>query len=267
MIDQKISAIVVAKNEENMIADCLDSLSFCDEVIVIDNGSEDRTEDIAKRMGAKVFVLETDDFSKLRNFGLKKSKGDWVLYVDADERISDELKKSIKHLIANSDRVQQLNGYFLKRKNFYLGPSKKNEWPYIEKTQRLFRRSSLKEWEGKLHESPIVIGEIGEIGEGFLLHYTHRDLASMLAKTIEWSKIEAELRFAASHPKVTWWRLFRVMLTVFLDYYIKQGGWKVGTVGIIESVYQAFSMFITYARLWEMQNKLKIQNAKVKTAD
>jgi len=148
----------------------------------------------------------------------------------------------------------------LKRKNFYLGSSAKNEWPYIEKTERLFKRSSLKGWKGKLHESPIVIGEIGEIGEGFLLHYTHRDLASMLAKTIEWSKIEAELRFTANHPKVTWWRLFRVMLTAFLDYYLKQRGWKVGTVGVIESVYQVFSVFITYARLWEMQREIKNQS-------
>ncbi len=263
MIDQKISAIVAAKNEENMIADCLDSLSFCDEVIVIDNGSEDRTVDIAKRVGAKAYTLKTDDFSELRNYGLAKPKGEWVLYVDADERVSEDLKQNIKDLTNIRDRVKQLNGYFLKRKNFYFG---NYEWPYIERLERLFRRDKLKGWKGRLHESPVVIGEIGEIGEGFLLHYTHRDLASMLAKTIEWSKIEAELRFAASHPKVTWWRLFRVMLTAFLDYYIKQGGWKVGTVGIIESVYQAFSIFVTYARLWEMQQEnLKTQISNVKS--
>ena len=246
-----ISAIVIAKNEENRLADCLDSLSFCDEVIVVDNGSEDRTQDIAKRMGAKVFNLKSDDFSELRNYGLRKAKGDWLLYIDADERISERLKKEIDHLTRHSDRRKQLNGYFLKRKNFYFG---NYEWPYIEKIERLFRKDALKGWKGKLHESPVVVGEIGEIG-GYLLHYSHRDLSSMLVKTIEWSKIEAELRFKSDHPRVTWWRFFRVMLTAFLDSYIKQGGWKVGTVGLIESIYQAFSMFITYARLWEMQNK------------
>ena len=70
----KISAVVIAKNEENMIADCLDSLSFCDETVVVDNGSDDRTVEIAKKMGAKAFTLETSDFSKLRSFGWKKQK-------------------------------------------------------------------------------------------------------------------------------------------------------------------------------------------------
>ena len=77
-----ISAIVIAKNEENRIADCLDSLSFCDEIVVIDNGSEDRTVEIAERMRAKVFRFATNDFSELRNFGLQKAKGEWILYID-----------------------------------------------------------------------------------------------------------------------------------------------------------------------------------------
>ena len=79
----------------------------------------------------------------------------------------------------------------------------------------------------------------------------------MISKTIEWSQIEAELRFNANHPKITWWRFPRVMLSAFFDSYIKQGGWRVGTAGIIESIYQAFSIFITYAKLWEKQLKMK----------
>ena len=252
----KISVIVIAKNEEDMIADCLDSLSFCDEIVLVDNGSEDRTCDIAKRMGAKIVSLKTDDFSKLRNFGLEKSRNDWVLYLDADERISNLLKDEIIHLTIDSGRVQQLNAYSLKRKNFYFSSSKKNEWPHIEKIERLFKRGSLKGWKGKLHESPIIEGAIGTL-DGFLLHYSHRDLSLMLAKTIEWSKIEAELRFSAKHPRMTWWRFPRVMFTAFIDFYIRQGGWKMGTIGIIESIYQSFSVFVTYARLWEMQLKNK----------
>lgn len=254
MTEEKISAIIIAKNEENMIADCLDSVSFCDEIIVVDNGSEDRTLEIAKRMGAKVFELGTDDFSELRNFGLEKAKGEWILYVDADERVSKELEEEITHLTTIHDRGQQLNAYFLRRKNFYLGSSKKNEWPYIEKLERLFRREAFKGWRGRLHESPIFEGEVEEL-DGFLLHYTHRNLSEMLAKTIEWSKVEAQLKFGAGHPKVTWWRLFRVITTAFLDSYVRQKGWKAGTVGLIESIYQAFSAFITYGRLWEMQQK------------
>lgn len=247
----KISGIVIAKNEEAMIADCLDSISFCDEVIVVDGGSEDRTSEIAKRMKAKVFAHKSDDFSDMRNFGLAKAKGEWILYIDADERISKDLQEAITYLITASDCRKQLNAYFLKRKNFYLG---NHEWPYIEKIERLFRKSHLRGWKGELHESPIIDGKIGEL-DGYLLHYTHRDLKSMLEKTIEWSKTEAQLRFESKHPKMTWWRFPKVMIYAFLESYIRQGGWKVGTVGLVESVYQSFSMFITYAKLWEMQNE------------
>lgn len=250
----KISAIIITKNEEDRIADCMDSVSFCDEIIIVDGGSEDRTVEIAKRMGAKVFIFKTEDFSKLRNYGRDMAKGEWVLYIDADERITEGLKNEIIHLTKYSDRVKKLNGYILKRKNFYFGSSKKNEWPYIEELERLFKKESLKGWKGQLHESPIIEASIGKL-DGFLLHYTHRDLSSMLAKTIEWSKIEAELRFKAGHPQMVWWRFLRVMTTAFFDWYIRQKGFKAGTVGLIESLYQAFSMFITYARLWETQQK------------
>lgn len=254
----KISAIVITKNAENLIADCLDSLSFADEIVVVDNKSEDRTREICEKMGAKVFEHESQDFSQARNFGLKKALGEWILYVDADERVDKNLKNAITHLTKDSGSVQQFNAYFLKRKNFYFG---NHEWPYIEHLERIFRRDKLEGWQGKLHESPKIKGEIGELG-GYLLHYTHRDLYSMVKKTMEWSKIEAELRFRSGHPKMSWWRFPRVMLIAFFDSYVKQGGWKAGTIGLIESMYQSFSIFVTYARLWEMQNKLKVKNEK-----
>lgn len=253
-----ISGIVIAKNEENMIADCLDSVSFCDEIIVIDGGSEDRTVELAKRMGAKVFTYSSDDFSELRNFGLEKAREEWILYVDADERATTSLRDNIKYQISSIRQAQDRNikysAYRIQRKNFYLG---NHEWPYIERLERLFKKENLKGWKGELHESPIMHGKIGEL-DGYLLHYTHRDLTLMLNKTIEWSKIEAQLRFKAGHPQMVWWRFLRVMLTAFFDWYIRQKGYKLGTVGLIDSIYQMFSMFITYARLWEMQQKLKM---------
>jgi glycosyltransferase involved in cell wall biosynthesis len=247
----KLSAIILAKNAETMIADCLDSVSFCDEIIVIDDGSSDRTAEIAKRMDAKVFPLVERNFAERRNYGLRKAKGKWVLYIDTDERISPELRDEIQ--IAVSQDHSMFDAYRFPRKNFYLG---NNEWPYIEKLERLFKRASLETWQGTLHETARVAGEIGDL-DGYLLHYTHQDLTSMVAKTIQWSEMEAELRFNANHPKMTWWRFFRVMATGFYGSYVKQKGYKAGTAGLVESMYQSYSMFITYARLWEMQNKFE----------
>lgn len=249
---KKISAIIIAKNEEKMIKEALESLSFCDEIIVVDNGSQDKTKEISQKY-AKVYDYETKSFADLRNFGLSKAEGDYVLYLDTDERISEELKKSIKKVLSEDSEYA---GFKLLRKNYYFG---ENEWPHVEKLERLFKKEKLKKWQGDLHESPVVEGKIGEL-EGYMYHFTHRDLESMLEKTISWSQTDALLRYNSNHPKMTWWRFPRVMITAFLNSYIKQRGYKAGTVGIIESIYQAFSAFITYAKLWELQRNLELKN-------
>lgn len=241
-----LSVIILTKNEENFIVDCIDSIrEIAEEIIVIDSESTDNTQALAEKQGAKVFKKKLESFATQRNFALEKAKGDWVLYIDADERVTKELADEIKSAVLST----LYNAYKLRRKNFYFGS---NAWPKIEKLERLFKKDSLKEWYGDLHESAKIEGVVGELN-GYLLHYTHRDLSSMLEKTIEWSTIEAELRFKAHHPKMAWWRFPRVMITAFLDSYIKQEGWRAGTMGLVESMYQSFSMFITYARLWEMR--------------
>jgi (heptosyl)LPS beta-1,4-glucosyltransferase len=245
----RLTAIIIAKNEEEMIKDCLTSVAFCDEVLVVDGGSTDKTIDIAKKTGASVVEYKTNSFADMRNEALKKAKGEWVFYVDADERVSKELVASIQNTVLSTE--DKYPAYKVKRKNFYLG---NHEWPAIEKLERLFKKEKLKKWYGDLHESPEIDGEVGELN-GFLLHYTHRDLEKMLTKTIAWSETEAKLRHNANHPKMSWWRFPRVMISAFINSYITQQGYKAGTAGFIESLYQAYSMFITYARLWELQQK------------
>ena len=246
----KISVLILTKNEEKNIFACIESArQLVGEIIVVDAESSDKTVEIARKTGAQVFLNPFPDFAGQRNFAMIKASCRWVLYLDADERVTPELASSIKDQTENTSN--NFVAYRVKRKNFYLG---NHEWPKIEELERLFKKDQLKGWHGELHESPIVSGKIGEL-KGYLNHYTHRDLSSMLKKTIEWSKIEADLRFKAGHPKMTWWRFPRMMLTEFLKYYLGQGGWKLGTVGLIESLYQSFSIFITYVRLWERQNE------------
>lgn len=247
----KLSVIIIAKDAESDIADAINSVAFADEVIVIDNGSRDITIDLSKKLGAKVFSYQSNNFADIRNYGLKKAKGEWIFYIDVDERVTKELQFSLQNSIG--DKNKKFSAYKVQRKNFYYG---KNEWPCPEQLERFFKRTKLKGWYGIIHESPTIEGDIGEL-DGFLLHYSHKDLSSMVSKTIEWSSIEAKLRFDAGHPKMSWWRFPRVILSAFLNSYIKQQGWKAGKVGIIESVYQSFSMFITYARLWELQQDNK----------
>lgn len=257
----KLSVIIITFNEEKMIGDCIKSIgNLADEIIVIDDYSQDQTMRILKQVQndnkkLKIFQRRlNNDFATQRNFALQKATGEWILYVDADERVTPELKKEILKQVQNDPSASSGQaGYFLKRKNFYFG---NHEWPKIEKLERLFKKEKLKEWFGKVHESPKIFGDIDELG-GFLLHYTHRDLSSMLAKTIEWSKTEARLRFDNHHPKMAVWRFPKVMLKAFWNSYITQGGWRVGVAGLIESMFQAFSAFITYARLWELQNETK----------
>lgn len=241
-----ITAIVIVKNEEERIAACLNNLAWTNEIIVVDNGSTDATAALAEKYGAKVFNAEEKDFSSVREVGLRKATCTWILYVDADEEVGEELQKEIQQVISRNKNI----GYFIKRDTYFLG----YHWPYQDKVERLFLRSALRGWHGTLHETPLYVGEVGILTNP-LVHRTHRTLEEMVVKTNEWSALEATLRYDAHHPAVVGWRLIRVMITGFWQSFITQGGWKAGTVGWIESIYQGFSMFITYAKLWELQQK------------
>lgn len=242
-----ITAVIVAKNEQDVIEECIKSLNFVDKILVIDCYSTDKTAQIAEKNDASVLKVKFRDFSQIRNFALGDVKTKWVLYVDSDERISEQLKDNILQIVKTDAEAVSF-----KRKNYYLGKS----WPYCETVTRLFQTDKLEEWKGVVHESPIFLGNPVFI-EGELLHYTHRDITQMLTKTINWSSVEAQIRYKKYHPPVTWWRLVRVHLTGFFNSYLKQQGIKVGSVGLIESLYQGFSMYITYLKLWELQKNTK----------
>ncbi|OGG24439.1 hypothetical protein A3A79_04620 [Candidatus Gottesmanbacteria bacterium RIFCSPLOWO2_01_FULL_43_11b] len=247
--NSKISAVVLTKNDEEKIKECLESLRWVDEVVLVDNESTDKTPQIAVNMGAQVVTERVQiNFSKLRNIGKEKATGEFLLYVDSDERVTAELKEEILDRVSNFNPETSPVAFFITRKNYYLG----RLWPYRDRMERFFWKRGLIEWEGKLHESPRVTGKVGQL-KSPLLHYTHRTLEEMLEKTNQWSEIEADLRFRANHPPIVFWRLIRVIASAFFDSFIKQGGWRAGVTGWIESIFQSYSAFITYAKLWEKQ--------------
>lgn len=242
-----LSIIIIARNEATRIAECLSKVAWADEKIVIDNGSSDDTAAVAKKYGAYVIEEKSHDFSKIRDIGAKKAKGEWLLYVDADELVTSELKDEITSAVAEETAI---NAYFIPRQNYYLGEL----WPAQDGMVRLIRKNALVKWDGALHEHAVVKGQT-ETLKNFFIHKTHRTLEEMVQKTNEWSITEAKLRFDAHHPPVSWWRLLRVMVTAFMHSFVSEGGWKAGSTGWIESIFQAFSMFVTYAKLWELQKK------------
>lgn len=253
------SVVILTKNEEKFLQNCINSVRTCAlEIIVIDNGSTDMTVPIAQQNNCTVYHSDEQSFSARRELGLKVAKGEWILYLDADERITPELATEINSISANkiSNYNTQPTTYVLNREDYYLG----TVWPSISPMHRLFFKQALKGWHGIIHETPIVDGLIGTC-KNKIIHLTHVDIDSMLRNTLKWSSYEAQLRFDQNHPPIVWWRLIRVLLTAWFHSFISQKGYTKGTVGWIESLYQGCSMFLTYAKLWELQNKEQISTA------
>lgn len=258
-----LSVIIIAKNEEKMIADAIKSVLYADEIVVLDTGSTDKTKSIAKSLKAKVFDIKTKniEFAKWRSEGIKKAKHDWIFYLDADERATPELKNEMITITAK--KPAEYSAYAVPRRNFYLGKEMKHGGAWPDYVIRLFYKQNITGWKEKLHEQPVFSGKLGHL-KNPLIHLTHRDLASMLNKTIKWSKLEAEELYKANHPPMVWWRFLRIMAGEFYNRGIKLQGLRDGTQGLIEVVFQTYSRFITYARLWEIQWQAQVKNKNQK---
>lgn len=250
-----LSVIVIAKNEEERIRTCLESVKWVDEIIVADNGSEDQTLEIAKKYTDKIFNFKDLDFATLRNKAFEKSSGDWVLYVDADERVLDELRKEIEVSVT----FDGFSAFAISRKNIIFGEEVKYGpfWP--DWVVRFFKREDFEKWAGEIHEQPKFRGKLGYT-KNSLLHLTHRGVDQFMKKVMDWSKIEAQLRADANHPKMTKWRFLRILFTESFNQGIKRKGFFSGTIGIIDSMLQVISTYITYVRLWEMQQKKPLED-------
>ncbi len=244
---EKIDVVILTYNEEEVIEDAIKSVkSFAEKIIVVDSESNDDTGRIAKNNGASVYIHPFKNFSEQRNFALQLSHSSWIFYLDADERVTAEFKDELLEALNESN----FSAFIVKRRTFYFG----KDWGFEDEVPRIFWRESFKNWTGVVHETPHFMGKSGRL-KNPILHYTHRNLRQMLQKTNEWSEYEAKLRHDAHHPPMKPWRFLRVMVSEFFRNYIKLKGYRNGTHGFIESVYQSYSMFITYAKLWELQNK------------
>ncbi len=253
-----LSIIILAGNEEKMIVDCLKSCFFAEEIILVAANSTDNTINLAKQTIPLIKIIKTNDgynrnFSKWRNLGLKNSTKDWILYIDSDERVDQFLQKEISKIVTNKS---QFSHFAIPRANFYLGKRVKHGGSYPDYVIRLFQKKYLHGYQGILHEQPQVDGQISYL-KSDLSHFTHRDLSSMLQKTLVWTDMEAKALYDHNHPPVVWWRFIRMMFTKIWERLIKQQMWKDGTVGWISVIFETFDTFLIYARLWEIQQKAK----------
>lgn len=244
----KLSIIILARNVADEIIPALKTSQFADEIIVVDTGSTDGTLDVCRKFGVKIVHTTGDSFAKWRNDGAKAAKGDWLLYLDSDERIPVKLAREIQSTIESSEH----SSYTISRYEILLGKHL-DHWP-DPRVLRLMKKVALKRWEGKLHEQPMLNGTTGKLKQQ-MVHLSHKNIDEKLPNTLVWSKTEAKMLLVAEHPPMAGWRFIRIMFTEFWGRAVKQRLWRDGTEGWIEIIYQMFSKFITYERLWEMQRK------------
>ncbi len=243
-----ISAVILTKNEEKNIVDCLESLSWCDEIIIVDDNSDDRTLEVAKKMVAKVFTRSLNNiFSAQRNFGLEKASRDWVLFIDADERVSKELKEEIKSKIKSNNS----KGYQIKRTDTIWGRKLKYGETGNIVLLRLARKNNGR-WEGKVHEKWKVEGRI-DVLKNHLDHYPHPTISEFLSDVNFYTDLRANELFERRARSNFISILFYPVAKFLNNYFLKQG-FLDGMQGLVFAIMMSFHSFLVRGKLWYLWN-------------
>lgn len=245
-----ITAVVIARDEEAMIVNCLETLRWCDQVLVINNGSSDRTEQLAEQWGAKVVSFTSHNFARLRDEALKYLKTDWIFYVDSDERVSPQLSQEIRVNL----ETETASVFTLDRKNICYGYELQHGGFGQDQVTRVFKKDALEGWQGEIHESPIFSGQVKHLTTP-LLHLTHRSTQQNLYKSAEWTIKEAELIAGAGAKPVTFWTLVRKGVMEFVRRAIFKKGYQDGLPGLVEALVQGMNRMMVYIQVWELQQK------------
>ncbi|MFZ5376072.1 MAG: glycosyltransferase family 2 protein [Patescibacteria group bacterium] len=249
-MNSDITAVIISKNEEQMLENCLRSIkSLAKEILVIDNNSTDQTALIAENLAAKVISIESPSFSRLRNEALKYVKTGWVFYIDADERVTPSLATEIINHINSG----QTNSMTFQRENYCYGHHLKHGGWQNDFVTRLFKTDNLKKWQGNIHESPIYIGGTNTASNP-LIHLTHRNTVQNLKKSADWTIMEARL-LAKSGIEVNVFTIIRKSFMEFFRRVVLKAGYKDGMVGWIEAFVQGMNRAMVYIQVWEEQNK------------
>jgi (heptosyl)LPS beta-1,4-glucosyltransferase len=249
-----LSAVVIARDEASMIERCLERLTFADEtIVVVDDRTVDDTAERARLAGATVTTASFESFAELRNEAINLAGMDWILIVDADERVSADLAVEIRSAMGGEGGM-----YRVPIENWFYGARIRHSG-YREKPIRLFRREGAR-FVGDIHEA-LATSKHETVGNlrAPLVHLSHRSVLHNLAKTSTYADVQARQMLNAGFPPITAWSLVRTAVTTLIRHLLLGRGFRDGVPGIIESFYQAFSIFCVHVRLWELQQTPSIE--------
>lgn len=248
----EITAIILACDEAFNIARAIKSLRGCCRILVMDSGSQDGTPDIARSLGAEVIVTDWPGFAQQRRRALSLVDGEWILFLDADEALDDDLRQSLISFTPGA----RVDGYYLKRENYFSGRRLKhsrweNDWQL-----RLFRRSQAAISSCLVHEGVAVAGRTERFTRGHIEHYTAADIGSYLGKLMKYALLEAEEKHSRSR-RISFPKMIFDLLSEFWKIYIHHQGFRDGWRGYALAQLMAFYKFTVDAGIWESSSKVR----------
>ncbi|MCE5199267.1 MAG: glycosyltransferase family 2 protein [Armatimonadota bacterium] len=246
---QRISVVIHVCDEEQYIDECLNSIAWADEIVIIDMGSTDSTVAMCHDRGAQIFTHPRVPVVELaRNFGISKATGDWILVLDPDERVADMSGKELSE-IANDPA--SCDGYYVSRVNWIFGKRINHSGWGDDRLLRFFRNRKCT-WPSSVHSVPVVNGTVGTIEPKhcYLIHDNYRTLEQFVEKMNRYTSQEAQRLYDAGRP-FHWLKLFYQPMKEFNSRYIKHKGYRDGFIGFVLAVLMAFYIQLSYLKLWE----------------
>ncbi len=245
---EKITVIIITKNEEKNISECLKSVSRCGELIVVDSGSTDDTVKIAKSYTEKVFYKKWEGYSAQKEYALSLASNEWVLSLDADERITEDLMMEISETVKSGNA----DGYFIRRDNYFLNKKITSCGWESDYQLRLFRKSKTSVTDRLVHEGFSVEGIQSKL-KAAMKHYTFSEISAVMEKINTYSSLEAEQY--KNEKKSGGFTIILHTISAFLRPYFSQRGYKDGVHGLLISLFNAISKLLMYAKIWEKSQK------------
>jgi len=244
-----LSAVIITYNEERNIRDCLESIKWVDEIVVVDAYSSDRTVEIAREYTDKVYRHPWLGYGGQKNFGINQATSDWVLIVDADERVTEELRHEIQATLQSPD--EEAVGYEIPRKNYFHGQWMRWAGQYPDYQLRLFKRTYGRYDRRRIHEHLILTGEKKFLKKP-LEHFSYQSISDYLRRLNVYTTLGAEEKFQIKKTIQQYYDLVIRPVSTFIKFYILKQGIREGIRGFILSILASFHTFMKYAKLWEI---------------